>query len=81
MLVLNRKVGESFIIGDDIEIFIVDNAKGGVRVGIEAPKKYTIIRKELKEAVIKSNKSATINGDVDFSGLNFKINTRKLPRK
>jgi len=37
MLVLTRKPGEGFVIGDDITIKIVEMKGGGVRIGIEAP--------------------------------------------
>jgi carbon storage regulator len=47
MLVLSRKVGESFVIGDDILVTVVRIAGGGVRIGIEAPSDYAIVRKEL----------------------------------
>jgi len=46
MLVLNRKVGESFTINGEIKIKIL-NDFGIVRVGIDAPKHIKIIRDEL----------------------------------
>ena len=49
MLVLTRKVGESFVIGDDITITVVRVVGGGVRIGIEAPDHCTVMREELRE--------------------------------
>ncbi|MCA9120171.1 MAG: carbon storage regulator CsrA [Planctomycetaceae bacterium] len=49
MLVLTRKVGESFVIGDDITVTVVRVAGGGVRIGIEAPENCTVMRRELRE--------------------------------
>jgi carbon storage regulator len=49
MLVLSRKVGESFVIGDDITVTVVRIAGGGVRLGIEAPDDYLVIRRELQD--------------------------------
>jgi|CXWL01.1.fsa_nt_gi carbon storage regulator len=49
MLVLTRKVGESFVIGDDITITVVRVVGGGVRIGIEAPDDCPIMRQELRE--------------------------------
>jgi carbon storage regulator len=47
MLVLTRKVGESFVIGDDITVTVVRVVGGGVRIGIEAPDDCMIMRQEL----------------------------------
>jgi len=49
MLVISRKVGESLVIGDDIAVTVVKVAGGGVRLGIEAPDGYLIVREELLE--------------------------------
>ncbi len=49
MLVISRKSGESFDIGDDIEIVILDVVNNKVKIGISAPGDIKIVRKELKE--------------------------------
>lgn len=49
MLVLTRKVGESFVIGDNITVTVVRVAAGGVRIGIEAPDGCMVMRQELCE--------------------------------
>lgn len=49
MLVLTRKVGESFVIGDNITITVVRVVGGGVRIGIEAPHDCMVMRQELQE--------------------------------
>jgi len=48
MLVITRKVGESFYIGDDIIIKIVSIKGSKARVGVEAPKEMEIERPEYK---------------------------------
>lgn len=50
MLVLSRKVGESFVIGDKIVVTVVRIAGGGVRLGIEAPTDCVVVRQELGES-------------------------------
>ena len=55
MLVLSRKAGESILIGNDIEISVVDISKGVVKLGLEAPKDMQILRQELKLAVMGAN--------------------------
>ena len=49
MLVLTRKVGESFVIGDNIVVTVVRIAGGGVRIGVEAPDGCSVMRRELQE--------------------------------
>ncbi len=39
MLVLSRKIGETFIIGEDVEVMVTQIGKGRVRLGISAPLK------------------------------------------
>lgn len=51
MLVLSRQKDESIIIGDDVEITIVDVRGDKVRLGISAPKDITVHRKEVYEAI------------------------------
>ncbi|NLH18247.1 MAG: carbon storage regulator CsrA [Phycisphaerae bacterium] len=51
MLVLSRQKDESIIIGDDVEITIVDVRGDKVRLGINAPKSITVHRKEVYEAI------------------------------
>lgn len=49
MLVIKRKVSESILIGDDIEIIISEISQDKVKIAINAPKEIKVIRKELKE--------------------------------
>ncbi|WP_444659898.1 carbon storage regulator [Caproiciproducens sp. R2] len=47
MLVISRKVSESIIIGDNIEIIVSEISGDRVKICINAPKEIPIIRKEL----------------------------------
>ena len=51
MLVLSRKKDESIMIGDDVEITIVDIRGDKVRLGINAPREISVHRKEIWEAI------------------------------
>ena len=51
MLILTRKLGQSLIIGDGIEVSIVDVSGDKVKVGISAPKDVKILRSELAETM------------------------------
>lgn len=48
MLILRRRAGEALLIGDDVEIEILETGAWGVKVGIRAPKSVSILRKELQ---------------------------------
>ncbi|MBY7006360.1 carbon storage regulator CsrA [Clostridium botulinum] len=58
MLIITRKKDESLMIGDNIEITVLKLEDGSVKFGINAPRKTTILRKELYEAVKEENKKA-----------------------
>ncbi|GAG68497.1 unnamed protein product [marine sediment metagenome] len=51
MLVLSRRKDESIIIGDDVEVTIVDVRGDKVRLGITAPKNIPVHRREVYEAI------------------------------
>lgn len=63
MLVLSRKKEESLIIGDNIEIKIVEIEDGKVKIGIEAPKNVTINRKEVFDKIKEENEKSIISKD------------------
>ncbi|MGN2369762.1 carbon storage regulator CsrA [Clostridium cagae] len=58
MLIITRRKDESLMIGDDIEITVLKLEDGSVKLGINAPREITILRKELYEAVKEENKKA-----------------------
>ena len=51
MLVLSRQKDESIIIGDNVEVTIVDVRGDKVRLGITAPKEIPVHRREVYEAI------------------------------
>lgn len=51
MLVLSRQRDESIMIGDDVEITIVDVRGDKVRLGITAPKSIPVHRREIYDAI------------------------------
>ena len=55
MLVLTRKKGQSIMLGDGIEISVVEVNGDAVRIGIKAPRELTIYRREIYEAIQEEN--------------------------
>jgi carbon storage regulator len=51
MLVLSRQKDESIMVGDNVEITIVDVRGDKVRLGITAPKEIPVHRREVYEAI------------------------------
>lgn len=58
MLALTRKKDESIIIGDQIEITVLEVQGDKVRLGIQAPKNVKIYRKEIYLEIQEENKIA-----------------------
>ena len=51
MLVVARKVGQSLIINENIELLVIEVRGDQVRIGIKAPKSMPVHRKELLEQI------------------------------
>lgn len=58
MLALSRKTNESIMLGNDIEITILEVKGDQVKVGIKAPKSVPIFRKEIYSQIEEENKKA-----------------------
>jgi carbon storage regulator len=66
MLVLSRHRDETIMIGDDIELTIVDIRGDKVRIGIKAPSSVPVHRKEVYDAIRLENEQATSLDDEDL---------------
>ena len=69
MLVLSRQRDETIMIGDDIEVTVVDIRGDKVRLGITAPREVSVHRKEVYDAIRRENRAAAQVKPEDLSGL------------
>ena len=58
MLVLSRQRDETIMIGDDVELTVVDIRGDKVRIGIKAPPSIPVHRKEVYDAIRRENEQA-----------------------
>ena len=72
MLVLTRKENESIMIGDDIEVKLLDIKDRQVKIGITAPREIAVHRREIYLAIRDENAQASaasdMNGLIDLLG-------------
>ncbi len=69
MLVLSRKVGESILIGGNIEVKVLKVDKNTVKIGIEAPREFKVYRKELYEKIVQENLQAVRSSVTNLRGV------------
>ncbi len=69
MLVLTRRIGERVLLGDDIEITVLDVKGDSVRIGIQAPRETRIQRAEIVAAVESENRAAVGAASADEAAI------------
>lgn len=73
MLYLTRKIGESIIINNTIELTVVEVKGRSVKIGFNFPPEASIMRKELYDRILEQNLAASQShddrhiDDVDFN--------------
>lgn len=60
MLILTRKIGESLIIGDDVEIIVLSVRGNQVKLGVNAPKEIAVHRQEIYERIKAAEDSNSV---------------------
>lgn len=61
MLVLTRKKGQKIVIGDNIEIVILDNDFNNIKIGVNAPKDVSVYREEVYLEIKKENELSKLS--------------------
>ena len=77
MLVLTRAINESIVIGDQIEITIIDVKGGKVRIGIKAPASVSVHRKEVYQSIQEANREAAQAGPSSLEALQKLMDEKK----
>ena len=70
MLLLSRHKNESIMVGNDVEIFVIDIQGGRVRLGIKAPRNIPVHRREIFDAIERGRENKEKEGNF----LKWKIN-------
>ncbi len=78
MLVIRRRAGESFMIGDQVEIQILEISATQVKLGIEAPREITVLRKEIH---LTSQQNQAAARQMDQQGMAKLLGSLKGPQK
>ena len=58
MLFLTRKIGESVVINDNIEVTVVEVRGRSIKLGFEFPPDVTVLRRELYDKIQDENRAA-----------------------
>ena len=80
MLVLSRQRDESIMVGDNVQITIVDIRGDKVRLGIIAPAEIPVHRKEVYDAIQRENRKAAGLSTEDLPEVNSTPRTGRKPR-
>ena len=79
MLYLTRKIGESIIINNTIELTVTEIRGKTVKLGFLFPKEATILRKELHDKIMEQNMAAAAAGGHEFIEAEFELDDPERP--
>ena len=69
MLALSRKKGEANMVGNNVEISILDIKGDQIKIGIQAPKEIPVYRKEVYIQIEEENREAVLNSGIAMNNL------------
>jgi len=81
MLVLSRKRDESIMIGDDVEVTVVDVRGDVVKLGVRAPRSVSVHRKEVFESIQRENVAAASASRSDLARAVEAVRKRRAEEK
>jgi carbon storage regulator len=82
MLYLSRKIGESIIINNSIELTVTEVRGKIVKLGFNFPPDASVLRKEIYEKIMQENIAAATGSDAnDFLEMDFDLSSIDSPKK
>lgn len=73
MLYLSRKIGESIVINNSIELTVIEVRGKTVKLGFVFPPEATVLRKEIYDKIMAENMAAAGGDDADFMNGEFDL--------
>jgi carbon storage regulator len=64
MLILTRRVGESVVIGDDVDVTVLGVKGNQVRLGVKAPREISVHREEIYQRIRREKENGGANTHV-----------------
>lgn len=81
MLYLVRKLGESIVINNNIEVKVIEVKGKTVKLGFEFPSSATVLRKEIHDRVVQENIAAQLgDSSADFTDALSALNTKNAEK-
>jgi len=68
MLILTRRVGETLMIGDDVQVTVLGVKGNQVRIGVNAPKEVSVHREEIYERIKREQQSQLPEDSTESAG-------------
>lgn len=82
MLYLSRKIGESIIINNNVELTVVEVRGKTVKIGFNFPPEASVLRKEIYDKIMAENVAASGgDGNMDFLEIDFDLSHLDTPNK
>ena len=69
MLILKRKLGECIIIGNNVQLSVIEINKTNIKIGIDAPEDVTIFREEVFNKIKEENEMASSSEILDLADI------------
>lgn len=79
MLYLSRKIGESIVINNSIELTVIEVRGKSVKLGFVFPPDATVLRKEIYDKIMAENMAAAGMGDGDGDFMEVEFDLSHLP--